>query len=442
MNIKNIPQRFNNFLKFITEDIWRATPQELSNQQWKGYTILKVISLAVKRYREDNLQRNASALTYSTFLSLIPLLAVLLAIAKGFGFHNIVESQLFQYFPGQRDILSKVFEVVDSYMQHTQEGWFLGFGLLLLLYTVYNLVANIENTFNMIWQVPKGRSYVRRFTDYFSAFLLIPVFLVCSSGISIGASAVINTLLEYQVIGPIYKIGVSIAPLIINILLFTALYMFVPNTKVQLKHALYGGIFAAIGFQLFQYLYINGQIWVSRYNAIYGSFALLPLLLLWMQLSWVICLIGAEIAYAGQNVQNYEYERDSKNISRRYLDFVTLVIAYLIIKRFENGETPYTAIEISAHYKIPVRLTKRVLYLLMDIGIVNEIRDENQYTNYQPAMDINQITVECLFSRIDRKGSENFKIDHAHKFHPEWEAILHSRTNMCLNNRDLLIKDL
>ena len=442
MNIKNIPQSVNNFLKFIAEDIWRATPQELSNQKRKGYTVLKVISLAIKRYREDNLQRNASALTYSTFLSLIPLLAVLLAIAKGFGFRTIVESQLFQYFPGQRDILNKIFEFVDSYMQHTHEGWFLGFGLLLLFYTVYSLVGNIENTFNMIWQVPRGRSVGRRFTDYFSAFLLIPVFLVCSSGISIWTSAVMDTLLEYQVIGPVYKLWGSIAPLLINILLFTALYLFMPNTKVQFKHALYGGIFAAIGFQIFQYLYINGQMWVSRYNAIYGSFALLPLLLLWMQLSWVICLIGAEIAYAGQNVQNYEYERDSKNISRRYLDFVTLVIAYLIIKRFENGETPYTDIEISAHYKIPIRLTKRVLYLLVDIGLVNEMKNEAQYANYQPAMDINQITVECLFSRIDRKGSENFKIDSKHQFHPEWEAILQSRMDMYANNRDLLVKDL
>ena len=442
MNIKNIPQYVNKFLKFITEDIWRATPQELSNHQWKGYTVLKVISLAIKRYREDNLQRNASALTYSAFLSLIPLLAVLLAIAKGFGFHKIVESQLFQYFPGQRIFLEKVFTFVDSYLQYTHEGWFLGLGLLLLLYTIYSLIGSIENTFNMIWQVPKGRSYKRQFTDYFSVFLLIPVFLVCSSGISIWASTAMHTLLEYEVIGPVYKVLVSIAPLIISIVLFTALYMFMPNTKVQFKHALFGGIFAAIGFQIFQYLYINGQIWVSKYNAIYGSFALLPLLLLWMQLSWVICLIGAEIAYAGQNVQNYEYERDSKNISRRYLDFITLVIAYLIIKRFENGETPYTDIELSAEHKIPIRLTKRVLYLLVDIGIVTEMKNENQYANYQPAMDINRITVEYLFSKIDRKGSENFKIDNLHTFHPEWEAILQSRTNMCANNKGLLIKDL
>ena len=442
MNIKKIPQHVNRFLKFVTDDIWRATPQELSNPQRKGYTVLKVISLAVKRFKEDNLQRNASALTYSTFLSLIPLLAVLLAIAKGFGFRNIVESQLFQYFPGQRNVLDKIFEVVDSYMQFTHEGWFLGFGLLFLLYTVYILITNIENTFNMIWQVPRGRSHARRLTDYFSAFLLIPVFLICSSGVSIWTSTVMGTLLEYQVIGPIYRIWVSIAPLLLNIIVFTALYVFVPNTKVKFKHALYGGIFAGIGFQFFQYLYINGQIWVSRYNAMYGSFALLPLLLLWMQLSWIICLIGAEIAYAGQNVQNYEYERDSKNISRRYLDFVTLIVAHLIIKRFENGEAPYTDIEISAHHRIPIRLAKRVLYLLVDTGIISEIKDDNQYTKYQPAMDINQITVEYLFSGIDQKGSENFKIDNKQKFHPEWEVILQSRMDMFANDKDLLIKDL
>jgi membrane protein len=442
MKVKDIPRHIKDFLLFITEDIWRIVPQELSNKKRKGYTVLKVISLAVKRYQADNLQRSASALTYSTFLSLIPLLAVLVAIAKGFGFQNIVESQLFQYFPGQRDIMVKVLGFVDSYMQHTQDGWFLGLGLVMLLYTVYSLISNIENTFNMIWQVSKGRSYLRRFTDYFSGFLLIPVFLVCSAGLSILMATAFDTLKEYQLIAPLSETLITVGPLIISILVFTALYMFMPNTKVKFKHALYAGIFAAVGFQIFQYLYINGQIWVSKYNAIYGSFALLPLLLLWMQLSWVICLIGAEIAYAGQNVQNYEYESDSKNISRRYLDFLTLTIVNLVVKRFEKGEKPYTDIEISTHYKIPIRLTKRILYLLIELGVLIEVKDDDNYANYQPAIDINQITLEYLFNKVDRYGSENFKIDNKHKFHPEWEAILQSRIDMFKDNKDLLVKDL
>ena len=293
MNLKAISKNIKIFLKFITEDIWRYSANDPDRKKSKIYTLLRVIMLAVKRYKADNLQRSASALTYSTFLSVIPLLAVLLAIAKGFGFQNIVESQLFLYFPGQREVVARAFTFVDSYMKHTQDGIFLGVGLFLLFYTVFNLIAQIENTFNSIWQVSKSRSLLRRFTDYFSAFLLIPFFLICSAGASIGVATMMDTLKEYELIGNVAQKFILLTPVLINVLVFTALYMFIPNTKVKFKNAIYGGLFAAIGFQLFQYLYINGQIWVSRYNAIYGSLAFLPLLLLWMQLSWFICLVGA-----------------------------------------------------------------------------------------------------------------------------------------------------
>lgn len=442
MNLKDIPDRVKKLWKFISEDIWRINSADLTKKRRRGYNLIKIIVLAVRRYQADNLQRSASALTYSTFLSLIPLLAVLLAIAKGFGFQNIVESQLFNYFPGQREIFSKVLGFVDSYMVHTKDGVFLGVGLVVLLYTVYNLISNIENTFNMIWQVPKGRSYVRRFTDYFSAFLLIPIFFVCSSGISLFTATTFETLQKYQFFSPVYEVVIGIIPVIVTILIFTVAYIFLPNTKVQFKHAFYGGIVAGIGFQIFQYLYINGQIWVSKYNAIYGSFALLPLLLLWMQLSWVICLVGAEIAYAGQNVQNFDFESDSENISRRYLDFLTLVILTMIVKRFEKGEQPYTANDISLHYRIPIRLTKRILYFLSDLGIINEVKEENDYPNYQPAIDINHITLEYLFSKIDRYGSENFKVENHGEFRTEWEIILQSRIDMFPENKNILLKDL
>lgn len=442
MKISDIPHLIKTFWNFITEDLWRVIPSEISQKRRRGYNLLKVISLAIKRYQVDNLQRSASALTYSTFLSIIPLIAVLLAIAKGFGFDNIIESQLFEYFPGQREVLVQVLEFANSYMEHTKDAWFLGLGILLLLYTVYNLISSIEDTFNMIWQVPQGRSYLRRYTDYFSGFLLLPVLLVCSSGASIFFTATFNTLKEYELLAPIYEIIITVIPFIITIFVFTALYMFMPNTKVRFKHAFYAGIFAAVGFQVFQYLYVNGQIWVSKYNAIYGSFAFLPLLLLWMQLSWVICLIGAEIAYAGQNVQNYEFESDSKNISRRYLDFLTLAITTLIVKRFVDGKKPYTAMEISFEHKIPIRLTTHVIYYLIELGIVNELKENESYPTYQPGIDVNKLSLSYFFSLIDQFGSENFKVDNEEEFLPEWQAILKSREDMFANNKDFLIKDL
>lgn len=442
MKLKDIPQYIQQFWKFISEDLWRINTSDLSKKRRHGYNVLKVVTIAVKRFQEDDLQRKASALTYSTFLSIIPLLAVILGIANGFGFHNIVESQLFEYFPGQRDVLSRGLELVDSYMQHAKDGVFLGVGLVLLLYTVYNLISTIENTFNQIWQVSKGRSFFRRFTDYFSAFILLTVFLVCSSGISILAATTIETLKEYVFFAPIYEVIIKVVPIIITIFVFTALYMFMPNTKVQFKYAFVAGIFAGLAFQIFQFLYISGQIWVSKYNAIYGSFAFIPLLLLWMQLSWVICLVGVEIAYAGQNVQNFEFEQDSKNITRRYLDFLTLTILTLVVQRFEKGEKPYTAAELSNQYRIPTRLTQRILYLLVDLGILSEVKDDKDFVNYQPALDINQITVDYLFSKVDRYGSENFKVDNKEEFKDEWRVILESRKDMFPLDKNVLLKDL
>jgi len=442
MNLKSLPERIKKFWFFISEDMWRILPSEVSKGRQRGYNIIKVIALAIKRYKEDNLQRNASALTYSTFLSVIPLLAVILSIAKGFGFENIVQSQLFEYFPGPRNVLEKIFDFTNSYMQHTKDGVFLGIGLVLLLYTVFNLISNIENIFNMIWQIPKGRSFSRRFLNYFSIFLILPILLVCSSGISIFLATTLETIKEYVLLAPVYEVVISIIPFIVSILLFTGLYMYMPNTKVLFRHAFIAAIFAGVGFQIFQYIYISGQIWVSKYNAIYGSFAFIPLLLLWMQLSWVLCLVGAEIAYAGQNIQNYDFEQDSKNISRRYLDFLTLSILALIVKRFEKGEKPYGTAEISNKHKIPIRLAQNILYNLVNIEILIEVKDKDNYTNYLPAIDINLITVNYLFTKIDRYGSENFKVDNKFEFSDEWKVILESRSNMFPKDSSLIIKDL
>lgn len=443
MNLKDIPQKLSDLWKFITVDIWTITDAEVKGMKQKGYNFLKTISLAIRRFEEDSLQQKASALTYSTLLSVVPIFALMLAVAKGFGFNNIVESQLFDYFPGQKDVLQQVLRFVDSYMEHVKGGVFVGIGIIFLLWTVISLVSNIEDCFNEVWMVKKGRSIYRKITDYFSIILLVPLFLVCSSGASIFVSTIFNTLSTYHLFTPLISAVIKTAPFVLAILTFTCIYIFIPNTKVRFKNALYAGIFAGISFQLFQYLYISGQIWVSKYNAIYGSFAALPLLLLWLQLSWLICLLGAEIAYASQHIQSYEFEADSKNITRRYKDFLILSILSLIIKRFEKGEKPYTADRISSEYKIPSRLTSQILFELTEMNFINEISDEEKdVIRFQPAMDINNITVGDVLSKIDREGSENFKIDRQGRLAPQWNTILKAREDMVANNQHLLVKDI
>lgn len=443
--IERLKAFLNWAIHFITYDIWRITENEVSGLKEIYINAIRTIILAIRGFQSENLQTRASALTYNTMLAIVPLLAVLLGIAKGFGFQNTVREELLDYFPGHQLELDKAFEFVDSYLAQAQGGVIIGIGLILLLYTVISLISSIEDTFNDIWQINKSRPWFRKISDYLALFVILPVLMTSSSGIAIFVSTLQNSFLQHYVfLTPIVELCLHITPYVFTSLAFAGLYIALPNTKVKVVNGLIAGIIAGCAFQFFQLVYISGQIWVSKYNAIYGSFAALPLLLLWLQLSWLICLFGAELSYASQNVKKFSFERDSKNISRRYKDFLTLLIASLIIKRFANGEKPYTADELSDSYRIPIRVTTQILYMLTELKIITEVvvGNDDRVIHYQPAMDINQISVSLLFEKIDRFGSENFKIDTKGVFNKEWEMLLKTREEMVRSNENILLKDL
>ncbi|MDR0835616.1 MAG: YihY/virulence factor BrkB family protein [Tannerella sp.] len=407
--------------------------------------ITKTIILAIRGYNRDNIDTRASALTYSTILAIVPLLAVVVGVATGFGMRETVRTSVYTYFPGHKNELSKAFDFAENYLSMSQGGVFIGIGLIILFYTVYNLISTIEFTFNEIWQVKQQRSLKRKITDYMAMFVVLPAMLAISSGLSLFISTLSNTFLqEYLFLTPVSDFFLHLAPYVITFFFFTALYMIVPNTKVKFLNALAAGFVVGCAFQVFQNLYINGVIWVSKYNAIYGSFAALPLLFLWLQLSWLITLFGAEIAYASQNVKKFSFERDSKNVSRRYKDFLTILIVSIIAKRFENREKPLTADELSDVTKIPIRLTTDILYLLTELSIITEIRntEDESAIYYQPAFDINKLTISFLLSKIDGFGSENFYVDIYDKYNNEWLALLKARSDMYEPNHSVLLKDL
>lgn len=443
--IQKIKEFLNWAIHFVTYDIWRITENEVSGLKVIYINAIKTIILAIRGFQSENLQTRASALTYNTLLAIVPLLAVLLGIAKGFGFQNTVRTTLLDYFPGHQVELDKAFEFVDSYLAQAQGGVIIGIGLILLFYTVISLISSIEDTFNDIWQINKSRPWLRKVTDYLALFVIMPILLISSSGISIFLSTLQNSFLQhYLFLTPIVELILTITPYVFTSLAFTGLYIALPNTKVKFLNGLIAGIISGCAFQFFQLVYISGQIWVSKYNAIYGSFAALPLLLLWLQLSWLICLFGAELSYASQNVKKFSFERDSTHISRRYKDFLTLLIATLIIKRFAEGGHPYTADKLSVMYKIPIRITTQILYSLTELGIISEvvIGNDNRIIHYQPAIDINKISVGFLFDKIDRHGSENFKIDTEKLFHKEWRTLLKIREDMIRSNDKILLKNL
>ncbi|MEG0949526.1 MAG: YihY/virulence factor BrkB family protein [Bacteroidales bacterium] len=428
---------------FFSYDIWRITEEEVSGSRHFLVNIAKTIILSIRFFLSDRLQEKASALTYNTLLAIVPILALVLAISRGFGFQNLLEQQLLEYFPGQEKMITFAFKFVNNYLQQAQNGIFLGIGLLFLLWAVISLIGNIETVFNHIWQVKRSRNLLRKVTDYISMILVIPVLMIASSGLSIFVSTSIKLPYFQFIFDPIIMLVMRIAPYVITCLLFTVVYIAIPNTRVRFRNAFWAGLVAGIAFQIFQYFYINGQIWVAKYNAIYGSFAALPLLLLWVQLSWLICLFGAELAYASQNIRNFNFEQDTNNISRRYYDFITLLIATLVVKRFEKQLPPLTTEEITSNYQIPSKLTAQILGRLADIGILCEVVNENEKIHaWQPAMDIHQISVGLVMQRIDEQGSEDFKVDRDYLFSKEWQVLVENRKEQMNKANTILLMDL
>lgn len=437
--MSKIKETINKILHFLTDGIWKINIKESKRPKATILTVIKSFILTYRNINWSAINTRSSALTYNTLLSIIPFLAVLFAIAKGFGFQNIIQSELFAYFKGQRKVLARVIPFIENSLEYAKGGVFLGIGVILLLYTALNLISNIEDNFNLIWRVKKGRSYYRQFTDYTALLLIIPVLLICNAGFSLFLNSSFESDFFEIVMNPI----IHILPYLITITLFTFIYIYIPNTKVKFGSALFAGIVAGLAFQIFQQIYISGQIWISKYNAIYGSFAALPLLLLWLQLSWLIVLIGVELSFSNQNVTKFSFEKETNNISRRYKDFVILLIATIIVKHFQERGQPYTANDISEKFKIPTRLTSNTIYLLQDLGIITETPSKNKIDPaYIPALDINQITVSYLFHQVDTIGSEDFGLDIHGEFANEWNTILDIRYSVREHERNKLIKDL
>ena len=437
-------QRIAKLWRFLTYDIWRITEDEVTKTTYSVYTIIKTIYLSINRFTKDRLVNKASALTYSTLLAIVPILAIVFAIARGFGFASLMENQVRAGFGGHSETTEFILEFVDSYLSEARNGIFIGVGLILLLWSVLNLINNMEVTFNRIWQVKKARSIYRKVTDYFSLLLLIPILLVISGGLTIFMSTTLRYIQDFVLLAPIMKFLIRLIPFVLTWFMFTGLYIFMPNTKVKFKHELIAGIIAGTAHQAFQFLYISSQLWVSRYNAIYGSFAALPLFLLWMQISWTICLFGAELTYAGQNIQHFDFDKDTRNISRRYRDFVSILIMSIICKRFANDERPLDADEIAEGCQIPIRLTQQTLYELQEVGLLNEISIDEKSDDicYQPGLDINKINVALLLDRLDSHGSEDFKIDIDKEYNHQWKALIEAKEAYYKKANSVLLKDL
>ena len=295
--------RITKAVRFVTTDMWQMSNGDVPTIKWFFITVLKKLYLAIMFFVDKGAMAAASALTYSTLLALVPILAVIFAIARGFGLSIHIEEWFRNALESQPQAAEIIIGFVNSYLVHTKSGVILGIGLVFMLWTVLMLIHNIEQTFNTIWQVKQQRSMIRTVTDYVSMFVLAPMVIVLTSGISIFLATIAKQTEQWLLLGSTIRFLINLLPYVLMSAVFITLYVFMPNTKVKLKFAIVPGILAGVAMQLLQYFYIYGQVLLSGYNAIYGSFAAIPLFMLWVQFSWTICLFGAELTYTNQNVQ-------------------------------------------------------------------------------------------------------------------------------------------
>jgi membrane protein len=447
--IHTIKSRITTAIDFVTVDIWRVRLEDLPFGKSFVVKQLRIILLTLRGFDEDKCFARASSLTFNTLLTIVPVVAILFGVAKGFGFETMLKRELFDKFPGesQQEILWRVFEFAESLLRATKGGIIAGIGLVILFWSVINVLSQIEGSLNDIWEIKESRSWGRKFSDYLAIMLLSPLFIILSSSVTVYIQTqIIGLTNQFKLLGiisPLIFFSFKLIPYVLIWILFTIIYVLMPNTKVNLKSGIVSGIIAGTIFQVVQWAYISFQVGTARYNAIYGSFAALPLFLMWVQISWWVVLFGAELSFANQNVDTYEYEPDSNKVSPAFKMVLTLHIAHLLIKNFTQGERPLTDSEISHQLKMPIRLVHKILYDLVQSRVITETRTkEDQKFGYQPARDINTLTIKYVVDAIDQNGTNSIPVARTEEFEALSDALEKFREEMDISPANRLLKDI
>lgn len=375
--------------------------------------LFKVIKQSVQGFFNDQCFLHASSLTFYTLLSIVPILAVTFGIAKGFGFERTLEQELHLRFSEHAEVLKLVLEFSQSLLQQAEGSLITGIGVIFLFLFVMSLFWTIENSMNIIWKVKHSRGVIRMLTDYFAMMIICPfIFAIASSSIvyvttMLHAVAQENELL--QKVSPYFFMFYRGLALLMIWLLFAALYIIMPNKKVGWKFGMIAGILAGTAYYFIQSIMITFQIGVSQYSAIYGSFAALPIFLLWLQISWITVLVGAEIAY------HLEHLSPSLSMSQHILtlskNHFAVLLLLRIIESFRNGNRPKNEKALANELGVSTALTEEMLSDLSKAGLISEMKSNRSGKFFQPATDLKNITLHSVRVAIDKNSQETVDVN-------------------------------
>jgi membrane protein len=392
---------------FFLRDLWALDRSSLGRWQAASLDVIRLVAVVTRDVLYGEITLRAMGLVYTTLLSLVPLLAVSFSVLKAFGVHQALEPVLFNFLAPLGPRGGEIAERIVAFVNNMKVG-VLGFvGLGLLIYTVISLIQKIEESFNAIWHVRSMRSILQRFSDYLSVVLVGPVLIVSAMGLtaSLMSTSLMESLTAIGPIGSIFATAGKLVPYVLVCAAFTFVYVFVPNTKVRFRFALAGGVIGGVLWQTVGWGFASFIVASTRYAGIYSGFAVLILFMIWLYLSWLILLVGAEISFYYQNSQYLVLERDVRHPDSRLIEQTALSVMFLVAQNFYRNGTPWTADSLTQHLGLSIRQVQDIVEALKIKGLL--VESAGDPPSYLPSRDIGTIRLRDVYDavRMTRSGS-------------------------------------
>jgi membrane protein len=385
----------------VTRIAWETDPDGYRGARRLALKSLQFLALILRNFWLDNCLLRGSALAFTTILSLVPLLALAFAILKGFGVQNQVEPLVLEQLSGgSQEVAGRIIRYINNTNMRS-----LGvFGLLTLLVTAITLLDNVEDAFNSIWGVKATRSFRRKFSDYLTVLISGPILIFTAVSVTtfLESQAAFKWLVRTSYLGDILLYLLQMVPYVVVWIALSFLYLFIPNTVVRLRSALVGAVVAGTFWQIAQWWYIHFQVGVAKYNAIYGTLAVLPIFMVWIYVSWLIVLMGVEIVYAHQNIRALRREMRTGDLSHRAREILSLAILVDIVTAFVEGTAGWTAVRLEDDLDISERILLELVDQLVDAGLL--VATVGPPTVYRPAREPDMITVGEVLTVLKQSG--------------------------------------
>lgn len=369
---------------------------------WEICRKLKVeqLFLTIKNFFGKGHSFYASALAFNTIMAIVPIVALLMAIANGFGLSVYVEDWLREVLSSQPQTVETLISLAKNSINNARGSTFIGVGIVIMVVSVCLLIMNIETIFNEIWNADYSRSTSSTIAKYVSMVFIVPIVIIIFSGLFIFIETTFKQLESYELLAPVVRFIIFLIPLFVTILIFTAMFVLIPNTNVKIRTALLPGAIAGVIMFALQKLYVYAQALLTGYNAVYGSLAALPLFMLWMHLTWYVCLLCVELNY---EMQNYEHtvSIDESPLKR---NIMSAKLMQIIFDRCNNEEKPSSALELKEKTGLPIRVVNELLTNLCKANILtaNYGYNGNEEKTYLPVVNISEMTFGKMTERLDK----------------------------------------